>query len=275
MSHLTNDPLVENADGCECWICGEENVLLEIIHPCSCIGSVGAVHRTCLTNWVRNSGKTHCMQCNDAYVMAIDETRSGSWSSRAMAAKCAALFAAESVVFLAIAHVPIVVVTPIAYVAWTSAADNVQTRLASALLTAYGGELLVMLVVALIYAFVSCFAAHERACGCCHCRCGNRSLITDLYILSIFSSSNSRSSSTGSSDCNCSGGNGGHSGSSSGSCDGESVAGIPVAIAIMLVLCVALFYFICLGVVLYIAYRHVSKYYARRKMDVFVIQSIR
>ena len=246
------------------------------MNTCHKFYDIGAVHRTCLTNWVRNSGKTHCMQCNDAYVITIDETRRDRWSSRAMAVQCAALFAAESTVFLALAHVPIAVVTPIAYVAWTSAADNVQTRLASALLTAYGGELLVMLVVALIYAIVTCIAAHERACGCCHCRCGNRSLFTDLYIISIFSSSNSRGSSAGgSSDCNCSGGDSGHGRSSSGSCDGESIAGIPVAIAILLVLCVALFYFICLGVVLYIAYRHVSKYYARRKMDVFVIQSIR
>lgn len=274
-----NGPFAETINGpllCStqesCWICHEETELADLIHPCSCIGTVGAVHRTCLTSWVRNSGNFRCMQCRDTYVLAPDAD-AAEWNKNWAIAKCAAMFAAESAAFLALVHVPIAVITPIAYATATSAADNVQTRLASALLTAYGGELLVMLLVAIVVCIAGCIKAHERHCDCCSCRCGNRSLITDLYLISIFSS-NSRSSGGGGEDCNCSGGSSGSSGGS-GDCDGESIAGIPIAIAILLLLSVILFYAVCLGVIMYIAHRHVTKYYARRKMDAFVIQSIR
>jgi hypothetical protein len=260
-----------------CWICNEQSDVFhaadDLLHPCACTGSVGTVHRECLTKWVRNSGKTHCMQCLSEYVLAPAEQN--SWNGRVMAVNCTALFLAESALFLALAHVPIALVAPIAYASWTSAADNVQTRIAGALLTAYGGELVVLLCVSVLCCCFFSISAHTRSCECSHCRCGDRSLITDLYLFSLLSSNRNAGGSGG--DCNCSsGGGGGGSSGSSGSGSGfESVGGIPIAIAVLAVLSVFLFYAFCLSVILYIAYRHVSKYYAGCKMDAFVIQSIR
>ncbi|XP_060527868.1 E3 ubiquitin-protein ligase MARCHF2-like isoform X2 [Cylas formicarius] len=50
-----------------CRICYESEKVEELVAPCYCKGSVAYVHRSCLDQWLSESGTTNCELCHQMF----------------------------------------------------------------------------------------------------------------------------------------------------------------------------------------------------------------
>lgn len=246
----------------ECWICLSKEKSLMMIHPCACTGTCGSVHRECLDLWIRNSGRFDCPNCKSNFVM--QQNPESTWNATRAGYWCVAMAMAESAVAFVVMHLPLVVLFPLCY-ASQSSAINENTRLATAALMSYGGELLLMLVLLLIVYTITHVSGHPANCTCHSCRRGSSSVFSDFHYFFLYNRSPTPSVTSSSSTSSSSSGGGG----------GGDGKGVPVLIVIALIVVMALFYFLFLGMVGYIIHRHVRKFYARQKMNAFSVASIR
>ncbi|CAH1395028.1 unnamed protein product [Nezara viridula] len=60
---ITSFPSKSAAEEYFCRICQEENVSEENISPCSCRGTMGRIHRSCLEQWLATSDSEKCEVC--------------------------------------------------------------------------------------------------------------------------------------------------------------------------------------------------------------------
>lgn len=59
-----------------CRICYEDDIVENLIQPCSCNGSTAFVHNRCLTKWLDISGRTNCEICHFEYeVVEVEEDK--------------------------------------------------------------------------------------------------------------------------------------------------------------------------------------------------------
>jgi len=68
----------KNSSGLFCRICHEGDSE-ELISPCSCSGSVGLIHRTCIEKWLSMVNKDSCEICKEKYLVSKHSKPFISW----------------------------------------------------------------------------------------------------------------------------------------------------------------------------------------------------
>lgn len=262
----------------ECWICQTQNEALQCIHPCCCCsGSIGMVHRECLHTWIANSGNLFCPNCKHAYSM-VPQDETSERMHRWLIAKCILLATVEVGCLFLFLHATLVLFTVGFYISGIEVVSDPDpwVTLLFSLCGAYGMWILFFAVMVILVSIVSCClqgTPHTSHCCCECCRYGNRSAITDLWIMMWLMNSGGGGGNT---SCHCDGGSGADCGSGGGNDNGEAVSIMIVVIGILVLMCLMfIFYVIFLALSFAIVKRHVSKYYAQRKMKSFYVRDLK